>query len=67
MVVSARPDVEMVVDEVVHPVGDAEIRVSGPDATYAAPTLVAHHTAVHRYRPPDGFIAAVMGDRRAEA
>lgn len=59
--------VEIVVDEVVHPVGDAEIWVSGPDATYATPTLVVHYTAVHRYRPPDGFIAAVMADRRADS
>jgi hypothetical protein len=42
--------------------GDAEIRVTGRDGTvYAAPSLVAHYIAEHSYRPPDGFIEALLG------
>lgn len=51
-----------------HPVGDAEIRVSWPGGRiYAAPTLVAHYVGVHRYRPPDEFVDAVLADVRAAA
>lgn len=43
-------------------VGDAEIRVPGPGPiVYAAPTMVIHYVLEHGYRPPDGFIAAVLG------
>lgn len=46
--------------------GDAEIRVSGVDGRiYAAPTLIVHYVAAHRYRPPEEFIGAVMADARA--
>ncbi|HEX2312604.1 MAG TPA: hypothetical protein VHJ17_02660 [Thermomonospora sp.] len=42
--------------------GDAEIRVVGPDGTvYAAPNLVAHYIGAHSYRPPQGFIDAFPG------
>lgn len=41
--------------------GSAEIRVFAPDGTvYAAPTLVIHYIAKHRYRPPEAFIRAVL-------
>lgn len=42
-------------------VGDAEIRVAGQGrVVYAAPTMVIHYVQDHGYRPPDGFIAAVL-------
>ena len=42
-------------------VGDAEIRVAGHgQVVYAAPTMVIHYVQDHGYRPPDGFIAAVL-------
>lgn len=48
------------------PVGDAEIRVPGTEGrVYGAPTLIAHYVAIHRYRPPDEFVEAVMADERA--
>ena len=42
-------------------VGDAEIRVpqNGP-VVYAAPTMVIHYVLEHGYRPPAGFIDAVL-------
>lgn len=41
--------------------GNGEIRVTGADGTvYAAPVLIAHYVAAHGYRPPQGFIDAVM-------
>jgi hypothetical protein len=44
------------------PVGDAEIRVQHSNGrTFAAPTLIAHYVAQHRYQPPEAFIAAVEG------
>ena len=43
-------------------VGDAEIRVPGLEGVvYAAPDMVIHYVVVHGYRPPDGFIEAVLG------
>lgn len=40
--------------------GSAEIRViSGTGAIYAAPDLIYHYMAVHRYKPPDQFIIAL--------
>jgi len=42
--------------------GAAEVWPVGPDGTaYAAPTLVHHYVVEHGYRPPDEFIAAVLG------
>lgn len=41
--------------------GSAEVRAVGSDGTrFAAPTLILHYVTVHRYRPPDAFIAAVL-------
>src|SRR5690606_28473084 len=41
--------------------GCAEIRVVGGDGTrYAAPVLIHHYVAEHRYRPPPAFVAAVL-------
>ena len=41
--------------------GSAEIRVVGRRGTvYAAPTLIWHYVATHRYQPPQEFIEAVM-------
>lgn len=40
--------------------GSAEIRVfSESGAIYAAPDLIYHYLVVHRYKPPDQFIAAL--------
>lgn len=40
--------------------GSAEIRVfSESGAIYAAPDLIYHYMAVHRYKPPDQFIVAL--------
>ena len=42
-------------------VGNGEVHVTGRDgASYAAPSLVIHYVTEHGYRPPDGFIAAVL-------
>ena len=42
-------------------VGHAEIRVPGLGGVmYAAPDMVIHYVVVHGYRPPDGFIEAVL-------
>jgi len=44
------------------PCGTGEIRVRGAGpVVYAAPVLAVHYVAVHGYRPPDEFIAAVLG------
>ena len=41
--------------------GNAEIRAVGADGTrYAAPTLILHYVAVHRYAPPAAFVDAVL-------
>jgi len=40
--------------------GTAVLYVPGPDALFAAPSLIAHYIDAHAYRPPDHFIAAVM-------
>ena len=48
-------DMEMVL-------GSAEIWPVGADGTvYAAPNLIHHYVVDHGYRPPDEFIAAVLG------
>lgn len=42
-------------------VGNAEIRVAGPDGiTFAAPNMIIHYVIEHGYRPPDAFVAAVL-------
>jgi hypothetical protein len=41
-------------------IGNAEIRVLGNSANYAAPTLIYHYVTEHQYRPPDEFIEAVL-------
>lgn len=43
----------------VHARGSAEIRVAGNGVVYAAPALIAHYVAVHRYVPPPGFVDAL--------
>jgi hypothetical protein len=40
--------------------GSAEIRVAADGITYAAPDLIYHYVIRHRYRPPVGFIRAVL-------
>jgi hypothetical protein len=38
-----------------------EIRILGPDgAVYAAPTMLRHYITVHKYKPPEQFIQAVL-------
>ncbi len=60
--------IEVEVDGERRAVGDAEIRVVGADGrTYAAPTLIAHYVAAHRYYPPAEFVQAVLVDLRAAA
>ncbi|MHB1910619.1 MAG: DUF7919 family protein [Acidimicrobiales bacterium] len=50
----------MEVDGEIVTLGDAEIRVHDTEGmVYAAPSLVAHYIAEHRYLPPLGFIEAV--------
>jgi hypothetical protein len=40
--------------------GSGEIRVFAEGGTiYAAPDLIYHYMAVHRYKPPDPFISAL--------
>jgi hypothetical protein len=48
--------------------GNAEIHVSGADATvYAAPTLIGHYVVEHRYLPPEQFVdAALHGPEAAD-
>ena len=36
------------------------MRVEGGGIVYAAPSLVHHYVVAHEYRPPDGFIVAVL-------
>ena len=43
------------------PMGSSEVRVAGNGRVYAAPTLVHHYVEAHDYRPPDEFVAAVLG------
>jgi len=41
--------------------GNGQIRVMGQDRLwYAAPAMVYHYVVAHRYRPPPGFIDAVL-------
>ena len=42
------------------PSSSCEMRVAGDAKVYAAPSLVHHYVAVHDYRPPHEFIAAVL-------
>jgi len=43
-----------------HLFGSAEIRVfSGNGLVYAAPDLIYHYMTVHRYKPPEQFLAAL--------
>jgi hypothetical protein len=43
----------------------AEIRVFSRDGQiYAAPTLIYHYVAVHRYKPPDEFLEAMRAGPR---
>jgi hypothetical protein len=45
--------------------GSAEIRVFGGDGViYAAPDLIYHYVAIHRYRPPKPFCAALKNGPR---
>jgi hypothetical protein len=48
--------------------GSAEIRVVAPDGKwYAAPELIVHYVRDHGYRPPNGFVEAVLsGHPRCE-
>jgi len=43
-----------------HLLGGAEITVACGSRTYAAPNLILHYVAVHRYQPPDDFVEALM-------
>jgi hypothetical protein len=44
-------------------VGDAEVRVRASNGTvYAAPNLIVHYVAEHKYRPPDAFLGAVIDE-----
>ncbi|WP_371100015.1 hypothetical protein [Streptomyces sp. PU_AKi4] len=48
--------------------GSAEIRVQGADGThYAAPNLVIHYIAEHRYCPPEEFCRAAVRTAGIEA
>jgi hypothetical protein len=41
--------------------GNGEVHVRGPDGLrYVAPSLIVHYIEVHRYRPPQSFIDAVV-------
>jgi hypothetical protein len=41
--------------------GNGELHVSAPTGViYSAPVLLVHYVEVHRYRPPEEFIQAVM-------
>lgn len=47
-------------------VGSAEIRVTGADgAVFAAPNMIVHYVADHRYLPPMEFVNTVTGSFRA--
>jgi hypothetical protein len=48
-------------------IGNGEIRVLGDGVAYAAPSMIAHYVAVHRYLPPAEFIDAVMNGPKADA
>jgi len=42
-------------------ISSAEIRVLGSDGiVYAAPSMLGHYIRVHRYKPPEQFIQAVL-------
>jgi hypothetical protein len=40
--------------------GGNEIRVLAGETVYAAPVLIFHYVTNHGYRPPEGFIEAVI-------
>ncbi|RYE85593.1 MAG: hypothetical protein EOO75_16820 [Myxococcales bacterium] len=42
-------------------VGVSNVFVPGNGVIYVAPSLVVHYIDAHGYRPPDGFIEAVLG------
>ena len=43
------------------PEGNGEVRIPGePGIASAAPFLITHCTAVHGYKPPGGFVDAVL-------
>ncbi len=42
------------------PYGSGEVFVPGERCIYVAPRLVIHYLEAHRYRPPDGFVRAVL-------
>jgi hypothetical protein len=44
--------------------GSAEIRLRGQGRTYASPNLIYHYMKVHKYLPPEEFIAALMAERQ---
>lgn len=39
--------------------GSAEIWIPGQNVLYAAPNLIVHYVAVHRYLPPDAFLRSL--------
>ncbi|HEV3416732.1 MAG TPA: hypothetical protein VG056_07975 [Pirellulales bacterium] len=48
--------------------GNGQIRVRDENGqVFAAPTLIHHYVVVHRYRPPDEFIQAVISAVRASS
>jgi hypothetical protein len=57
--------VEIDLEGIRYPIGDAEIRVAGRcGVVYAAPTLIVHYVAAHGYQPPADFVNGVMADNR---
>ncbi|MBC6463686.1 hypothetical protein [Actinomadura sp. HBU206391] len=41
--------------------GNGEVRVPGGSGImYAAPVMISHYVAEHRYAPPDAFVTAVL-------
>lgn len=43
--------------------GDAEVRVRASNgAVYAAPNLIVHYVAEHKYRPPAALLGAVLDE-----
>jgi hypothetical protein len=58
--VNAPVPIRMRVDGADAVLGNAEIRVVGHHATYAAPTLIPHYISEHSYLPPRDFIDGVV-------
>lgn len=45
-------------------IGNGQIRVRAQNgAWYVAPTMIHHYVSEHDYRPPDGFINAVLNPK----